>query len=106
MSSFLNTVKDVAEKASDRYQEKKKSSSKDEGTYDPSKNDDYSSSNKQSSNEVCRLRSIAFKAFPRGKQLCKTNCSFPSNASETSRNFREERLAGIYQIDMDLNTLY
>lgn len=51
MSSFLDKVKDVAEKASDKYQEKKNSSSKDEGTYDPSKNDDYPSSNKQSGSD-------------------------------------------------------
>lgn len=51
MSSFLDKVKDVAVKASDKYQEQKDSSSKDEGTYDPSKNDDYPSSNKQSGSD-------------------------------------------------------
>lgn len=98
MSSFLNKVKDVAEKASDKYQEKKNSSSKDEGTYDPSKNDDYSSSNKQSSNEVCCLTPMVLEVCPLLLDSSLIGAiGSPLQAVHRSRQLREETLPGIHQ---------
>lgn len=106
MSSFIDKVKNVAEKASDKYQEKKNSSSKDEGTYDPSKNDDYSSSNQQSSNEVCHLRFTALQILPSGKQHRKMNCSFPSNTRIIPCNFAKQVRQEFDNINFTMNVTY